>query len=71
MRQVINYSFRIEVVGDTDAPNPLHLCEEIQAYLNAHVCTDDPCNDTFEDVRVTGYKFEYDTFTPTQFDYEI
>ena len=64
------FQVRLEATSDAEI-NAFHLAEEIQAYLNAHVCTDDPCNDTFEDVRVTGYKFEYDTFTPTQFDYEI
>tara|TARA_B100001094_G_scaffold121728_2_gene117522 strand:- start:1652 stop:1867 length:216 start_codon:yes stop_codon:yes gene_type:complete len=64
MRQVINYSFRIEVVGDTDAPNPLHLCEEIQAYLNAHVCLDDGGSGEFADAQVVGYHVKRDNFTP-------
>ena len=30
------YSFRI-LCEDNDAPNPVHLCEEIQVYLNSNL----------------------------------
>jgi len=65
MRQIINYSFRIELVGsDTDAPNPLHLCEEIQAYLNAHVSGVDANTDEYVNAEVVGYNVRRDNFTP-------
>ena len=65
MRQVINYSFRIEIVGENDdAPNPVHLCEEIQAYLNAHICMDDGGSGEFVDAQVVGYHVKRDQFNP-------
>ena len=63
--------FQVRIVATPDAEiYPFHLAEEIQAYLNAHVCAVNETTDTYEDVRVTGYKFDYDNFTPTQFDYD-
>ena len=63
MRQVINYTFKIECDND-DAPNPVHLCEEIQAYLNAHVCIDDGGSGQFVDAQVVGYNVKRDEFNP-------
>ena len=63
------FQVRLEATPEAEI-NPFHLAEEIQAYLNAHVCSVNETTDTFEDVRVTGYKFDYDNFTPTQFDYD-
>ena len=40
-RTIINYTFQIECDSD-DAPNPVHLCEEIQAYLNSGYHYDEP-----------------------------
>ena len=47
------FQVRLEATPDAEI-NPLHLAEEIQAYLNAHVCTVDENTDQFEDVRVVG-----------------
>ena len=46
------YSFRI-VCEDNDAPNPVHLCEEMQAYLNNN-----------SNNKISGYTFNYDKFLP-------
>lgn len=64
------FQVRLEATPDAQI-NPLHLAEEIQAYLNAHVCTVDENTDQFEDVRVIGYKYEYDDFIPVQMDYPL
>ena len=34
--KTFTYSFRI-VCDTEDAPNPVHLCEEIQVYLNSNL----------------------------------
>ena len=62
-RTIINYTFQIECDHD-DAPNPVHLCEEIQAYLNAHVCIDDGGSGQFVDAQVVGYNVKRDEFNP-------
>ena len=52
-------TFQVKLEASPDAEiNPLHLAEEIQAYLNAHVCYDNIHG------RVIGYKYEYDSFVP-------
>ena len=56
------FQVRLEATPDAEI-NPLHLAEEIQAYLNAHVCTVDQNTDQFEDVRVIGYKYESVSYT--------
>ena len=50
--KTLNYSFRIEV-GEGDEPNPVHLCEELQCYLDEHV-----------NARVTGYDVKSDPMIP-------
>ena len=62
-RTIINYTFQIECDHD-DAPNPVHLCEEIQAYLNAHVCIDDGGSGQFVDAQVVEYNVKRDEFNP-------
>ena len=47
--------------------NPVHLCEEIQAYLNAHVCNYDEDTQDHVNAKVAGYKFEYDEFVPFRY----
>ena len=57
------YSFRILCEHD-DAPNPVHLCEEIQAYLNSNL---DYYNEELGEhvnAEVTGYRVEIDKMTP-------
>ena len=44
------FTVRITVDDDSDI-NPLHLCEEMQAYLN-----------TNGDSKISGYNFKYDNF---------
>ena len=61
------FQVRLEATPDAEI-NPLHLAEEIQAYLNAHVCTVDENTDQFEDVRVIGYKYAYDGCVPVLMD---
>ena len=57
--RTLTYSFRIEV-GEDDVPNPVHLCEEIQAYLNSWHSG----NDEYQDANVTGYHVESDHMIP-------
>ena len=53
------YSFRI-VCEDNDAPNPVHLCEEIQCYLNSNNHLYDDNLDEHVNAEVTGYRVEVD-----------
>ena len=57
------YSFRI-VCEDNDAPNPVHLCEEIQAYLNSNLDYYDDELGEHVNAEVTGYMVEHDNITP-------
>ena len=57
------YSFRI-VCEDNDAPNPVHLCEEIQAYLNSNLSYYDDELGEHINAEVTGYAVEVDKFVP-------
>ena len=57
------YSFRI-VCEDNDAPNPVHLCEEIQAYLNSNLSYYDDELGEHINAEVTGYNVEHDEITP-------
>ena len=56
------YSFRI-VSEDNDAPNPVHLCEEIQSYLNSNLSYYDDL-DEHVNCQVTGYHVESDNISP-------
>tara|TARA_B100000287_G_scaffold341447_1_gene327994 strand:+ start:195 stop:371 length:177 start_codon:yes stop_codon:yes gene_type:complete len=40
-------------VDDDEGIDPVHLCEEVQAYCNTHTKS-----------KVDGYIFEYDKFIP-------
>ena len=57
------YSFRI-VCEDNDAPNPVHICEEIQAYLNSNLSYYDDELGEHINAEVTGYNVEHDKITP-------
>ena len=46
------FTVRITVDDDSDI-NPLHLCEEMQAYLNNN-----------GNNKISGYTFNYDKFLP-------
>ena len=49
--------FQVRIQLDEDAEvNPVHLCEEIQAYLNSWHSG----NDEYQDANVTGYHVESD-----------
>ena len=61
--KTINYTFRI-VCEDNDAPNPVHLCEEIQVYLNSNLSYYDDSLDKHVNAEVTGYRVEHDNITP-------
>tara|TARA_R100000008_G_scaffold85168_1_gene74384 strand:- start:465 stop:641 length:177 start_codon:yes stop_codon:yes gene_type:complete len=50
--KTMTYSFRI-LCDNEEAPNPVHLCEEIQVYLNE-----------FYNAEVKGYSVEVDRFVP-------
>ena len=57
------YSFRI-VCEDDDAPNPVHLCEEIQAYLNSNHHLLDETDESYVDAKVISYRLETDNQVP-------
>tara|TARA_B100001113_G_scaffold129361_1_gene105653 strand:+ start:733 stop:942 length:210 start_codon:yes stop_codon:yes gene_type:complete len=57
------YSFRI-VCENNDEPNPVHLCEEIQAYLNSNLSYYDDAMDQHINAEVVGYNVEVDQFNP-------
>ena len=64
--------FQCRIQLDDDAQvNPVHLCEEIQAYLNAHVSNYDEDTQDYVNAKVAGYKFEYDGFVPFHFQEEF
>ena len=58
------FSVRIQFDDDNDPINPVHLCEEIQAYLNSWHCAYDETGDQYQDAKVVGYKLQFDTFKP-------
>ena len=57
------FSCRIQLGSDDDI-NPVHLCEEIQAYLNSSTDYYEESTDEYKDAKVVGYKFKYDPFVP-------
>ena len=61
--KTITYSFRI-VCEENDAPNAVHLCEEIQAYLNSNHHLYDEDSDEFVPAKVIGYRLEVDNIVP-------
>ncbi len=56
---ILNFSVRIEC--NSEGVNPLHLCEEIQAYLNSnnHLLDENEVN-----AKVLGYNLEVEKLTP-------
>tara|TARA_B100000287_G_C20029017_1_gene541722 strand:+ start:290 stop:499 length:210 start_codon:yes stop_codon:yes gene_type:complete len=61
--KTIEYTFRIQIDTE-DAPNPVHLCEEIQAYLNSNVSYYDEDLDENVNAEVVGYKVQIDKLIP-------
>ena len=61
--KTINYTFRI-VCEDNDAPNPVHLCVEIQVYLNSNLSYYDDELGEHVNAEVVGYNVEVDNITP-------
>ena len=59
----ITFSCRI-VCDDNDDINGLHLCEEIQVYLNSNLHLYDDNSDDYVNAEVKGYKVEVDKFVP-------
>ena len=59
--QIVNFSARI--VCDEDGVNPVHLCEEIQCYLNSHTGYDEDSQE-YANAKVIGYKLEVDNIVP-------
>ena len=58
-----NATFTVRLEFDNnDVVNPLHLCEEIQSYLNESHHYGMKKVDDIEPAKVSGYKFEYDNF---------
>ena len=57
------FSCRIQL-GDDDTINPVHLCEEIQAYLNSSTDYLEENTDEYANAKVIGYNFKYDNFIP-------
>lgn len=61
--QTFNYTFRI-VCEQDDNPNPVHLCEEIQAYLNSNLSYYNEELDEHVNAEVTGYRVTTDNIVP-------
>ena len=61
--KTINYTFRI-VCEDNDAPNPVHLFDEIQGYLNSNLSYYDDELGEHVNAEVVGYNVEVDNITP-------
>ncbi len=59
----ITFSCRI-VCDNDDGINGLHLCEEIQAYLNSNLSYYDDELHEHVNAEVTGYAVEVDKFVP-------
>ena len=62
MPMILNFSVRIEC--DAEGVNPLHLCEEIQAYLNSNHHLLDENSDDYVNAKVLGYNLEVEKLTP-------
>ena len=57
------FSCRIQL-GDDDSINPVHLCEEIQAYLNSSTDYLEETTDEYANAKVVGDKYQYDKYLP-------
>ena len=65
MTKVLTYNYTFRLVCDSnDAPNPVHLCEEIQCYLNSNHHLTDPNSQDYVNAEVTGYKVTTDNIVP-------
>ena len=62
MMQIVNFSARI--VCDEDGVNPVHLCEEIQSYLNSINLLYHPYSQEYVNGKVVGYRLEVDNIVP-------
>ena len=62
--KLVTYSFRI-VAEDGDEPNPVHLCEEIQAYLNSNLSYYDE-DESRVNAEVIGYNVKQDNYVTYQ-----
>ena len=60
--QIVNFSARI--VCDEDGVNPVHLCEEIQCYLNSNHTVYDEDSQEYANAKVIGYRLEVDNIVP-------
>jgi len=60
--QTVNFSVRI--VCDEEGVNPLHLCEQIQEYLDSNHHLYDEDSDEFVPAKVVGYRLEVDNIVP-------
>ena len=61
--KLVTYSFRI-VAEDGDEPNPVHLCEEIQSYLNSNLHYYD--EEDHRNAEVVGYHVHQDNYVTFQ-----
>lgn len=61
--KLVTYSFRI-VAEDGDEPNPVHLCEEIQAYLNSNLSYYN--DESRVNAEVIGYNVKQDNYVTYQ-----
>ncbi len=55
---IVNFSCRI--VCDDEGVNPLHLCEEIQCYLNSNHHLLDETDESYINAKVLSYRLEVD-----------
>ena len=62
--KLVTYSFRI-VAEDGDEPNPVHLCEEIQVYLNSNLSYYDD-EESRVNAEVIGYNVTQDNYVTYQ-----
>jgi len=65
--KLVTYSFRI-VSPDGDEPNAVHLCEEIQAYLNSNLSyyDEEEIEEEHRRAEVVGYNVTQDDYVPYQ-----
>ena len=63
--KLVTYSFRI-VADEGDEPNAVHLCEEIQAYLNSNLSYYDEEEHKDKNAEVIGYHVKQDDYVPFQ-----
>ena len=65
MTKVLTYNYTFRIVCDKDDnPNPVHLCEEIQCYLNSNHHLYDDNLDEHVNAEVTGFRVTTDNIVP-------